>query len=736
MHVLLVGPDLEENLSLRYLSAALRAGGHRATIARFDSVHDFDRVVDQARGTDLVGLSLCYQVRAPEFLELARTLKARNPERPVVAGGHYASCAARDLLERHAELDLIVVHEAERTLVELADLGGLAPASLAPIPGILYRDQTQVVATRPREILADLDSLPWPDRRGPARLLAGVPSAYMMGSRGCLGACDYCCISTLHRMVPGKRFRQRAPEKIADEMAWLYHQRGVRQYIFHDDNFLVPSVARNLERIEALDAALRERGVADVGLALKCRPADVDRRVFSRLKEMGLLRVFLGIESGTSAGLASLGRRQTVAEQHRALALCEELGISTQYTIITFHPEATPETMLADLGFVREHLTQPFSFCRAEIYNGTPLERRMLDAGRARGGYLARTYEYTHPGIPQIWDLGQTLLRSRCWAQNHLLGQVVRLDHLVTIFGHFYEGAEVGALVEEFAALKLEINRDSVELFEGLIRACQELGGARLEARVDELARRERVTREGFQRRLCDINQALHQRALSLVGLPTEDGLPPLPRRGLSHLPRHAAAALLAAGLIGCGGDTSGPNRGTGGSGGYDADAGVGGADATGGFVNTGGMFEAPPPPMGGAGFGGVGGTGGDQVTGGFVNTGGMFEAPPPPMGGGGFGGVGGTGGDLPTGGFINTGGMFEAPPPPIGGGGFGGVGGTGGDLPTGGFINTGGMFEAPPPPMDTGGTGPDGGGANGGEAGNSGSNGGGAGSGSPGAGS
>ena len=384
MHVLLVGPDLEENLSLRYLASALRTAGHQATIARFDTMDDFHRVVELARGTDLIGLSLCYQIRAREFLCLARAFKEQAPERAVVAGGHYASCAAQDVLAKHAELDLIVVHEGERTLVELADLEELSATALSGIPGIVYRDGARIVATRPREILADLDTLSWPDRTGPARLLAGVPSAYMMGSRGCLGACDYCCISTLHRMVPGRKFRQRDPEKIADEMAWLYHQRGVRQFIFHDDNFLVPSIPRNMARIDALDRALRARRVGEIGLALKCRPADVTREVFTRLKQMGLLRVFLGIESGTEAGLASIGRRQSLDEEHRALDLCKELGISTQYTIIIFHPEATPESMLQDLAFVRQHLTQPFSFCRAEIYTGTPLEQRMIQAGRAR----------------------------------------------------------------------------------------------------------------------------------------------------------------------------------------------------------------------------------------------------------------------------------------------------------------------------------------------------------------
>ena len=654
MHVLLVGPDLEENLSLRYLSSALKAAGHRATIARFDSMQDFDRVVFEARGADLIGLSLCYQIRAMDFLKLARTLKARNPERPVLAGGHYASCAARELLEMHEELDLIAVHEAERTLVELAELNALTPEALASIPGIVYRDGGRVVATPPREILADLDELPWPDRTGPARLLAGVPTSYMMGSRGCLSACDYCCISTLHRLVPGRRFRQRSPERIADEMAWLYHQRGVRQYIFHDDNFLVPAVPRNLERIDALDRELRKRDVRDICLALKCRPGDVNREVFRRLRQMGLLRVFLGIESGTAAGLASLGRRQNVEDQHRALDLCAELGVSTQYTIIVFHPEATPATILDDLAFVRAHLTQSFSFCRAEIYAGTPLEQRMVRAGRARGDYLGRTYTYTDPAIPQLWDLWETLFRTRAWSQNHLLGQVVRLDHLITVYDHFYEGPEVQALVTDFRALKLEVNRDSVDLFEDLVRSCLDLGGSELETRMGELARQEMVSRDRFQRRLCAINEALHRSALGLVGLPFGDAPPP-PRRGIPTLPRHAAAALLAAGLLGCGGNSS-TDHGTGGiTGNAGAGTTSGGSSDTGGFVNTGGMFEAPP--TGGFNTGG---------TGGFVNTGGMFEAPPP---------VGGFGVD--TGGTTSAGARTDGGTDGSSDGGQGNVGGT-----------------------------------------------------------
>ncbi len=557
MHVALVGPDLEENLSLRYLSASLQAAGHETTIVPFEKAADIESVRAAVRGADLVGLSMCYQIRAREFLNLADAIKQDCASRPIVAGGHYASCEARALLEHHRAIDVIAVHEAEQTLVELASLPSLSEQALAGVRGIVYRSAQGIQATAPRPILADLDQLPWPDRRGPARLVVGVPTAYMMGSRGCQSACDYCCITTLHRLVPGKRFRQRTPEAIADEMASLYHGRGVRQFVFHDDNFLVANVAHNLERIDALDRALRRRGVGSVGLVLKCRPGDVQREVFERLREMGLLRVFLGVESGSEQGLRSLGRHQTVEQAHRALQVCEALGISAQYTMITFHPEATASSIRADLAFVREHMAHPLSFCRAEAYSGTPLEQRLLAAGRAEGDYLFRGYDFTDPLTAVIWKHARSALRERFWSCNHLLGRVVQLDHLAAVFRHFYRGPEVDALVTAFLDWQLEVNRDSVALFEELVDACENCApdSQDLAALVADLQRREKASRERFEARRKALRVALYETSFRMIGLarPAPGRLRPIRVRSLAP---HAAAVLLAVGLLGCGGTT------------------------------------------------------------------------------------------------------------------------------------------------------------------------------------
>ncbi|MHB8879398.1 MAG: B12-binding domain-containing radical SAM protein, partial [Myxococcaceae bacterium] len=466
------------------------------------------------------------------------------------------------------------------------------------VSGIALREGGRPRLTPPRPILADLDTLPLPDRSGPARLLAGVPTAYLMGSRGCVNRCDYCCITTLHRLAPGRRFRQRAPESVAQEMAGLYHHQGVRQFVFHDDNFLVPNYAHNVRRIEALEGALRRHRVKDIALVLKCSPRDADRRILARLKELGLIRIFMGIESGTQCGLDAIGRRQTVAEAEGALGLCEELDISSQYTLITFQPEASPESMLADLDFVGRHPAHPLNYCRAELYAGTPLEQRMLDGGRTEGDYLGRTYRYTDPRVEQIWDMGKDLFAGRCWGQDEILGQAIRLDHQLAVVRHFYEGADVSQLARSFRDWQVELNLGTAALFRELVSACVTVSGGRDFARsgaLEELAGREQTSREELRRRLCDFRAAVEDCAHS--ALPPQ--VRPKRRQPSRLAPRHAAAVAVALGLAGGLGGQAADAQGAKTrkvDAGKTADAGV--ATKPRRWHEEPGVAEAAPPPM------------------------------------------------------------------------------------------------------------------------------------------
>jgi len=74
-----------------------------------------------------------------------------------------------------------------------------------------------------------------------------------------------------------------------------------------------------------------------------------------QLRQMGLIRVFLGVEAASTRGLACLGREHSREEASAVLSLCRRLGISAQYTIRMFHPDATLESCREDLDFMEQH---------------------------------------------------------------------------------------------------------------------------------------------------------------------------------------------------------------------------------------------------------------------------------------------------------------------------------------------------------------------------------------------
>jgi len=543
MRVLLAGPDFEENLSIRYLASSLQAEGHEADLAVFNSADDVESVAEQAGEAEIVGLSVCFQSRAQEFLGVARRIKQLYPEKLIVAGGHYASCAAQALLEHHPEVDIIAIHEAEQTLVEIVRAaGGNLKDSLPKITGIAYREDGQVRFTEKRRTMDDLDTLPFPVRAGRIHAIAGVPTSFLMGSRGCYENCAYCCITTLHNLAPGKKFRQRSVELIADEMAELYRERGTRQFVFHDDNFLVPSVAHNQARIEGFANAFKSRGMEDIALLVKCRPADANRDVLNRLKEMGLVRIFMGIESATEMGLLTLDRHQTVGQSIRALDICGELDISAQFTIMTFNPDANLNTLRADLTFMRRFAGNPLNFCRAEIYAGTPLEKRMIALGRARGDYRAREYSMYDPVADLACTISLDLFYDRNWGDGSLMQKSIGLDHMIAVRKRFYGRDD---LCERAHAWVRAVNLDTLELLEEVI----ELSAAGVGKMDAEALRKVRTLRE---RELRKRNEFLLQGLRLKIEL-DEFRLPSRTTSAGSgsrfRLGRQVAAAVLAIGV-------------------------------------------------------------------------------------------------------------------------------------------------------------------------------------------
>jgi anaerobic magnesium-protoporphyrin IX monomethyl ester cyclase len=440
--IALVGPEVEENLSLRYLASSLERAGLRAEIFPFNAGADLPALVealDDDPPPAVIALSLSFQWRAADVLALALRLRQRGFQGHVTTGGHFASFAWREVMRDFPEVDTICRFEAEDTLRELCAevIGG---GDWRAVPGLAVRDDQGIPELTARRAPPVLSTLADPDRRGPPASCLGHRIAPMISSRGCYSNCSFCCIATLHRdSSPAERHRLRNPGDVADEMARLHHERGIDVFIFHDDNFFLPRKEDSLRRVSELGDALEARGVRRFATVVKARPNDVSLEVFSAMRErLRLVRLFLGVESSTHQGCRTLNRGVKATEAARALGVLEALDLYVCFNLLVFDPDASLEALLENMRFMQARGQHPSNFGRVELYAGTPLLERLLQEGRTSGDYLGWSYEQATPEMERVFLLTMQAFHERNFSGRALANRLQSTRFDVEVARHFH----------------------------------------------------------------------------------------------------------------------------------------------------------------------------------------------------------------------------------------------------------------------------------------------------------
>ena len=464
--VALVGPEIEENLSLRYLAACLERAGFPCQILPFHSDHQFTEVVRGVLEADepplMVGLSLAFQWRAPDMLALAVALREGGYSGHITAGGHFATFAAKELMVDFTELDSVVRQEAEDTLTALAAALSMGD-DLDALPGLALRGPDGVHLTA-QPANPDLARLPWPDRRGTPASCLGHPIAPLISSRGCYANCSFCCIAAWHEQsLPGKRYRLRQLDDVADEMAQQHHDRGIEVFVFHDDNFFVPGRQKNLERIDTLADLLAARGVHRFATVVKARPVDVRPDVFRALKHrLNCIRAYVGVESDADQGLETLRRWARPGQNQRAIDEVRRLDLYVCFNLLIFDPDTTIDSLRTNLAFMDYAREFPFNFGRVELYAGTPLLARMQQEGRCRGDYLQWDYDLRDERIERVFQLTMATFRPRNFGDQALANHIMGTRFDMEVARHFHPEACDPTWQPRALALSSALTRDTV----------------------------------------------------------------------------------------------------------------------------------------------------------------------------------------------------------------------------------------------------------------------------------
>ncbi len=368
MRVLLINPfyPISETpsppLGLAYLAAALSEAGSEVKILDLVVYPYSQNILQNILETfqpQVVGLT-AVTMTFDNAMGVIRDIKHINQNIITVMGGPHVTFCARTTLNAHAELDVLVLGEGERTIVDLCravDTGD----DLDRVDGIVYRRPSEICHTAPRDLIANLDELPDPARGllplGRYRAL-GMPIS-LTTSRGCPFKCIFC----VGRKMVGSQVRYRSPGKVVDEMQYL-NSLNFHQINIADDLF----TANRKHCLAVCDEIVKRR------LELKwtsfARVDTVSEEILAKMKAAGCSAVSFGVESGNSQILKAIKKGITREQVVAAVNMCRRTGVTPHASFILGLPGETPQTIRETLDFGEQlkalglsygfHLLAPF----------------------------------------------------------------------------------------------------------------------------------------------------------------------------------------------------------------------------------------------------------------------------------------------------------------------------------------------------------------------------------------
>ncbi|BDV44866.1 B12-binding domain-containing radical SAM protein [Geotalea uraniireducens] len=328
------------------------------------------------RQPDAVGFS-CTTSSFLEGYRIAELLKERRPDLPVVFGGAHACSVGVALLDRFPAIDYLVIGEGENTLYELAAAGFRNPAA---IPGVGFRRDGCGTLAAPRELIADLDTLPFPayhrlpgfPRRYNLPLFSypTAPNTSVISSRGCPYHCSYC-----DRSVFSRGFRFNSPEYIVEHLAYLHREFGIRHVFFYDDLFTF-----DRRRVERLCVLMEERRLP-VTYNCIARLEHVDDELLRLLRRSGCWQVNFGIESGDPEVLKQHRKFYGLDEVQRKLLMVRKAGLRVKGLFMIGLPGETEQSIRRTIDYALSLPLDEINVTKFTPFPGAPIYRTIGEQG-------------------------------------------------------------------------------------------------------------------------------------------------------------------------------------------------------------------------------------------------------------------------------------------------------------------------------------------------------------------
>jgi anaerobic magnesium-protoporphyrin IX monomethyl ester cyclase len=338
------------------------------------------RVLEEVQDALCLGISLVTGPMIRETAEIARAVKAWNPDFPVILGGWHPSLLPKQTLEAEY-IDIVVRGQGEESLLDVVQhLENRTPMDL--IPGIGFKRDKKLIFTTERPLKPLVDAPPKAyhiaDFDAYERV-CGRRWAMYTSSLACPYNCSYCTNAGVY----GRKWNALPAEQVVEETVDLTRRYGLELLWIVDDNFLV-----DLDRARLIaDGLVRQnanfRWSIQATTNLTARLSVEDLKL---LRRSGLQQICHGAESGSPKVLKLMNKGfQNFDTIYETARRCLEADIRPSFNIIFAYPGEGPDERRQTISFImdmcRRHPGAEFWTNIFTPYPGAPIMERAEELG-------------------------------------------------------------------------------------------------------------------------------------------------------------------------------------------------------------------------------------------------------------------------------------------------------------------------------------------------------------------
>ncbi len=347
-------------------------------------------------------------------LRIASMIKKYLPRTFVLLVGTHVSALPAQSLKLAPSLDAVAVGEYDATLVEVAEKLE-AGKDLSQVKGLCLNQGGSMINTGPREMIENLDSLPFLAEVYSRHLkpenyffaAARFPSVMTITSRGCPYKCSFCVWpQVMHR----EKYRVRSAENVAEEFG-LFKDLfpGIQEIVIEDDTFSIDS--RRVEDIS--DVLVRDRNRIPWTANVR---ANLTLEAMRKMKAAGCRLIIVGYESGSQSILNAVSKGTTVEQNMEFAERAKKAGLLVHGCFMAGNPEETPDTLEETFQMSLKLSPDTAQYFPIMAYPGTRLYEQYRKEGKLRTGNYDNwvTDEGLHNCVVDLPGLSSEALVNWC----------------------------------------------------------------------------------------------------------------------------------------------------------------------------------------------------------------------------------------------------------------------------------------------------------------------------------